>query len=118
MTTRVPEQQHLDWIEQLQAFVRAPGQATAPPLDEQNCPIGRWIHGAGHLRHGTRPEFAAVDQTHVQIHRLAQRLAGRASGGDPVGLDALQGDLAACRDDFLDQLRALQRAVAGAVHAA
>jgi hypothetical protein len=98
----------------LLAHVRAPGQGGAPSLDQQTCPIGRWISGAGRLRHGQRPEFLAVDEAHAQVHRLAQRLVARASADDPVGLDALVSELTTYRDDLLDRLRSLQRAVAGA----
>ncbi len=107
----VGEQQHVDWLDQLLAWARAPERVSAPPLDEQTCPIGRWIHGAGRLRHGRRPEFAEVEEAHAVVHRGARELASHA----PLGAGGLAAEEAALRArclEFLERVRALQRAVA------
>ena len=105
------EQQHVDWLDQLLAWARAPERTCAPPLDEQTCPIGRWIYGAGRLRHGRRPEFAEVMTTHADVHRHGRELATRV----PLGAGELASAEATLRARclvFLERVRALQRAVA------
>ncbi|MCK6426988.1 MAG: methyl-accepting chemotaxis protein [Burkholderiaceae bacterium] len=42
---------------------------------DDRCPLGRWLHGPGGARWGSRPLFGALLDTHAQFHRTAGEAA-------------------------------------------
>jgi len=48
---------------------------------DDQCPLGRWIHGPGGERHGTRRLFTDLLARHADFHRAAGAVARRINSG-------------------------------------
>ncbi|MFG6467629.1 methyl-accepting chemotaxis protein [Roseateles sp. BYS87W] len=73
---------HRDWKVKLRQAIAERSHLDADTLcrDDQ-CPLGRWLHGDGQRRWGTRPTFVALLGKHAQFHQVAGDVARRINGG-------------------------------------
>jgi methyl-accepting chemotaxis protein len=55
------------------------------------CPLGRWLHGPGGQRWGSRPLFTELVSRHAEFHQIAGTVARRAQPGRPLDPDPLIG---------------------------
>lgn len=64
---------------------------SAEKLDPENvckddqCDLGKWIHGEGGKAMGTKPEFGEVKKTHAHFHQVAGSVLKKALAGDKAG---------------------------------
>jgi predicted signal transduction protein with EAL and GGDEF domain len=100
------EVEHRQWLRALAVFLA--GELDAPPpIDTQECRLGRWLETEGLALHGGGADFAAVESLHERIHALGRELVdqhGRGQRGEPR-LDELRGLL----DGLFSLLRELVR---------
>lgn len=65
---------HQRWKARLQACIAGTSSEKLDPAvvgrDDQ-CALGKWIHGQGTLTFGTMPAFSTLKIEHAQFHRIA-----------------------------------------------
>jgi methyl-accepting chemotaxis protein len=73
---------HRDWKVKLRQAIAERGRLDADTLcrDDQ-CPLGRWLHGEGQRRWSSRPGFVKLVDKHAEFHRAAGEVAHRINGG-------------------------------------
>ena len=65
---------HIRWKMRLEAYVSGVGEEELDAMKimhDQNCVLGKWIHGAGGAKHGDHPMFQRLKETHAHFHRCA-----------------------------------------------
>jgi hypothetical protein len=76
---------HQRWKARLQASIDGTSQETLDPAvvarDDQ-CVLGKWLHGQGASSFGTKPVFGDLKAEHAQFHRLAGEVLAAAQGGN------------------------------------
>ncbi|MBL8347866.1 MAG: cache domain-containing protein [Rubrivivax sp.] len=58
---------------------------------DDQCPLGKWIHGAGGARWGTRPTFVELVETHAGFHRSAADVARQINAGQYAQAEQMIG---------------------------
>ncbi|MDE2564578.1 MAG: CZB domain-containing protein [Burkholderiales bacterium] len=83
---------HRQWKVKLRKAIAEHGRLDAETLarDDQ-CPLGRWIHGPGGVRWGTRPQFVALTDRHAAFHRAAGDAARKINAGQYADAEQLIG---------------------------
>ncbi len=65
---------HQKWKTRLQACINGTSEEKLSPAvvgrDDQ-CVLGKWIHGQGRATFGTRAEFDQLREAHAKFHRIA-----------------------------------------------
>ena len=63
------KQAHLAWVNRFES-VRKTGAAlnTYGVVDHKNCSLGKWYYSVGKDHCGDTPEYAAVEEPHIQLH--------------------------------------------------
>ena len=74
---------HRDWRVKLRQAISEQGKLDAETIcrDDQ-CALGRWLHGDGGRQWGSRPTFVALLDKHAEFHQVAGDVARRINGGD------------------------------------
>ena len=73
---------HRNWKVRLRKAIADQGQLDADTLcRDDRCPLGRWIHGAGGQRWGSRPTFVELVERHAEFHRVAGAVARQINQG-------------------------------------
>lgn len=72
------------WVASVSAYIRGGGMGVVSPMDSRDCHLGRWYHGQGSARYGSRPEFAQIGVRHERLHEVARELVDllQRGGGD------------------------------------
>ncbi len=67
---------HADWRSRLRAAAMKGEQVDADTIcrDDQ-CPLGKWLHGSGQGRFGSKPSFVELVSAHRQFHEEAGKVA-------------------------------------------
>jgi methyl-accepting chemotaxis protein len=83
---------HRDWKVKLRQAIADHARLDADTLcrDDQ-CPLGRWLHGDGGRRWAGRPTFVALVDKHAQFHLAAGDVARRINGGQYEQAERLIG---------------------------
>jgi methyl-accepting chemotaxis protein len=83
---------HRDWKVKLRQAIAQQGRLDADTIcrDDQ-CPLGRWLHGDGQRRWGGRPSFVVLVEKHAQFHQTAGDVARRINGGQYEQAERLIG---------------------------
>lgn len=75
---------HQRWKARLQASIDGTSQETLDPAvvgrDDQ-CVLGKWIHGQGNATFGSKPVFSDLRLTHADFHRIAGEVLQASQGG-------------------------------------
>jgi methyl-accepting chemotaxis protein len=58
---------------------------------DDQCPLGKWIHGPGGAQWGTRPTFVDLLQKHAAFHKAAGAVAKQINAGQYAQAEALIG---------------------------
>lgn len=48
---------------------------------DNNCDLGKWLHGEGRTRFGTKPTFQRLTAKHTEFHRAAGKVADAINAG-------------------------------------
>ena len=51
---------------------------------DDQCVLGKWIHGNGNAKYGKTPAFTELRQTHAHFHKCAALVLGEAQKGNRV----------------------------------
>jgi len=58
---------------------------------DDQCPLGKWIHGSGGVQWGTRPNFVALLDKHAEFHQTAAGVARQINAGQYAQAEQLIG---------------------------
>lgn len=58
---------------------------------DDQCPLGKWIHGPGSARWGSRPLFVQLLDKHAEFHKVAGGVARTINGGQYADAERLIG---------------------------
>lgn len=72
---------HRHWIRDIENYVTS-ARETAPPLGENECPLGLWVSTRGDAMYGQHPAFLALRQSHDLVHAVARQLVDWRRGGE------------------------------------
>lgn len=83
---------HRAWKVRLRQAIADRARLDAETLcrDDQ-CPLGKWIHGPGGAGWGSRPGFTALTDKHAEFHREAGAVARRINAADYTQAERLIG---------------------------
>jgi methyl-accepting chemotaxis protein len=83
---------HRQWKVKLRQAIAEKNKLDADTIcrDDQ-CPLGKWIHGAGGARWGTRPSFTSLLNKHAEFHEAAGSVARKINAGQYSEADRLIG---------------------------
>ncbi len=83
---------HRQWKVKLRQAIAERSRLDADTIcrDDQ-CPLGRWLHGEGGKRWGGRPTFVALVDKHAQFHQTAGGVARSINGGQYEQAERLIG---------------------------
>ena len=90
---------HVRWKIRLEAYINKTGEedldADVVGADDQ-CMLGKWLHGVGDEKFGGHPLFPDLKMTHAQFHRSAGDIIRTVDEGDPEAArkKLMQGDYA------------------------
>lgn len=108
---------HLKWKMRLEAFIDGTSgeQLTVGIVGrDDQCMLGKWIHGSGGERFRAEPGFGTLQAKHAWFHRCAAGVLSQAEAGDREGaLKRLQrGEYARASIDVTRELASLYRRLA------
>ncbi len=83
---------HRQWKIKLRQAIAERSRLDADTIcrDDQ-CPLGRWLHGEGGRRWGGRPTFVSLVEKHAQFHQTAGGVARSINGGQYQQAERLIG---------------------------
>jgi len=77
---------HVRWKIRLEAYINGTSEEKLDPeivgRDDQ-CALGKWIHGSGGARYGNHPKFPELRDIHAQFHQCAGNVIRTVDKGDP-----------------------------------
>jgi len=90
---------HLAWKKRLEDYLQGDCRDILDPLHvcrDDQCPLGRWIHGLAAQRYGATPGFAVLRATHADFHYAAARVVmlAQAHRDDQAREEILRGEFA------------------------
>ncbi len=83
---------HQRWKTRLRVVIDGKSTETLDPqvvCKDDQCDLGKWIHGEGGRAMGSKPEFNEVKTTHACFHRTAGEVLRKALAGDKAGASIL-----------------------------
>ncbi|MFZ4550771.1 MAG: methyl-accepting chemotaxis protein [Aquabacterium sp.] len=81
---------HRQWKVKLRAAISEQTTLDAETLcRDDRCALGKWIHGPGGSRWGSKPEFVKLQTTHAQFHKTASDVARKINARDYSEASAL-----------------------------
>ena len=83
---------HLRWKTRLRIVIDGNSEEKLDPnviCKDDQCDLGKWIHGEGGRTMDSKPEFGQVKTTHADFHTVAGTVLRKALGGDKVGASAM-----------------------------
>ena len=83
---------HRQWKVRLRKAIAEHAQLDADTIcrDDQ-CPLGKWLHGAGGQRWGSKPGFVNLLDKHAQFHQVAGNVARQINAGSMAEAERLIG---------------------------
>jgi len=83
---------HRQWKVKLRQAIAKHEQLEADTIcRDDRCPLGRWIHGPGGQRWGSKPTFTELLGKHAEFHRAAGNVARKINSGDYANAERLIG---------------------------
>ena len=79
---------HLRWKTRLRIVIDGNSEEKLDPnviCKDDQCDLGKWIHGEGGRTMGSKPEFGQVKTTHADFHAIAGNVLRKALTGDKAG---------------------------------
>jgi hypothetical protein len=98
--------EHRAWIKNLERFLYWETEEL-PIRDHTQCSFGSWLQGEGKSRFGDNEVFPSLEQLHIEIHELAERLIELHFKGNQKGAKAGIEDLHVKRDRLINYLEVL-----------
>ncbi len=83
---------HIKWKARLEDYIQGRSQedlqVEVVRRDDQ-CLLGKWIHGSGGERYGAVEAFAEMQEAHADFHRYAGMVLAAAQAGDKINALAM-----------------------------
>jgi len=98
--------EHRAWIASLEIFLKGEVKEL-PPLVQDECRFGKWLHADGISRYQTHPSFQTIVELHQQVHARATELLKLHLHGQQTQALAKLPELHILRDSLLEQLKKL-----------
>ncbi|MGC9457664.1 MAG: EAL domain-containing protein, partial [Halothiobacillaceae bacterium] len=117
LVLQVAAESHRRWMRQLFQHLEDEARAPLPSFDVQQCPFGRWYHGAGQARYGRDKDFRKIDALHERVHALAAERIAAAAESDPARCRDLERRLRRTHERLLARLAKLEHKAEGAANA-
>ena len=79
---------HQKWKTRLRIVIDGKSTEKLDPnivCKDDQCDLGKWIHGDGGRTMGSKPEFGEVKITHADFHKVAAGVLRKALAGDKAG---------------------------------
>lgn len=77
---------HVRWKVRLENYIAGTGEESLDPnvvsRDDQ-CMLGKWLHGSGGEQHSEHPRFGTVKEIHAKFHRSAGEVVRAVDAGEP-----------------------------------
>lgn len=92
---------HVRWKIRLEAHINGTSTENLDPdtvCKDDQCVLGKWIHGGGRIKYGSTPLFDSLEKVHADFHRAAADIIRMANDGDKPGALAMlnEGRYAKC----------------------
>ena len=85
-------QAHADWRSKLRSAANKGEQLDADTISKDNCcALGKWVHGQGASKFGSKPVFVDLIEAHRQFHVEAGKVAKVANQGNESQVQQLMG---------------------------
>jgi methyl-accepting chemotaxis protein len=73
---------HRQWKVKLRKSIAEKGQLDANTIcKDDQCPLGKWLHGPGGARWGNKPSFVELTTRHAEFHQTAGAVARTINAG-------------------------------------
>jgi methyl-accepting chemotaxis protein len=83
---------HRQWKVKLRKAIADRDRLDADTLcRDDHCALGKWIHGPGGVRWGTKPSFVDLQGRHAEFHESAGAVARKINGGQYADAERLIG---------------------------
>jgi hypothetical protein len=104
---------HIRWKSRLKDFINRKEEIDPVVLGKDDqCELGKWIHGAARRDHGHRVAFADLKEKHAGFHTAASTVARRARSCAPDEalkmLDPRDSEFGKASSDCVNALTALR----------
>lgn len=76
---------HVRWKIRLEAYINGTSEEHLNPhmvCRDDQCVLGKWIHGGGGAKYGSHPMFTVLKQTHMNFHRAAGEIIQTVDAGE------------------------------------
>jgi len=83
---------HLRWKTRLRIAIDGISDELLDPnviCKDDQCDLGKWIHGEGRRAMSSKPEFGHVRTTHADFHVVAGNVLRKALTGDKAGASTM-----------------------------
>lgn len=109
----VAQSDHTGWVRSITRLVEG---ATLhldqnEVYDHHRCRFGGWYDTHGRTRYGNLSEFGDIEPIHLRVHQVGLEIVWQMEAGNVVAARALLPELYRLRDQILEMLSNLQRAV-------
>ncbi len=105
---------HAQWIESFcEVILKQESIEVAAYEKDEDCALGKWLHGVGQVQYGHSPAFAELLSRHAEFHRLAAHVAQTINAKEFDHASQLlqkEGDYAAASRAVYQAIRALKSA--------
>ena len=104
---------HEQWKTRLTLLLRGESSEALDPLriaKDDQCPLGRWIHGEGQQLYGAHGVFLGLRDRHALFHRCAGEVVRKFLAGDLDGArQQLAGDFARLSSETIRAIAKLRQ---------
>lgn len=109
----IAQSDHTGWVKAVTRLVEGATLHLDPNeiYDHHRCRFGGWYDTHGRTRYGNLSEFGDIEPIHVQVHQVGLEIVGSMKAGHAAAASALLPELYRLRDQILERLAILQRAV-------
>ena len=98
--------EHRAWISKIEKHLENK-QDLLPPLKLNECRFGQWLHAEGAQSYASHPLFKSIENTHQQVHSIANSLLSLHSQGKHEQAKVELNELYTLREKLLAQLKKL-----------
>jgi len=83
---------HVQWKTKLSNYLNKPDRSLNPAVvsSDQNCELGKWLHGDG-KKHSGLEGFSTLVTEHTRFHKAAGEIIRKADAGEKVSEEMALG---------------------------
>lgn len=106
------KQGHQRWTQRLEQLMAGQLVLHQENLDDHTeCTMGQWYYNRGMADFGNMPEFAAIEQPHIKIHRLVHQAVAAHNRGDQATANRLAADVEQLSHQIVESLNRLTQKI-------